>query len=59
MDALRLFASDGTRCRRRMILEFFGETPAWQRCGTCDNCVMHEKHGGDPRFEGTTPKVTC
>ena len=47
MDALRLFASDGTRCRRRMILEFFGETPAWQRCGTCDNCVMHEKHGSD------------
>ena len=28
IDALRLFASEGSKCRRRMILDFFKETPA-------------------------------
>ena len=31
------FASSG-RCRRRAILEYFGEAVAWDRCGTCDAC---------------------
>ena len=47
IDALRLFASEGSRCRRRMILEFFKESPPWERCQTCDNCVMAAKHQGD------------
>lgn len=26
------------RCRWKNILEYFGESPLWQQCGTCDNC---------------------
>lgn len=25
-------------CRRRYLLEYFGQTPPWERCGTCDAC---------------------
>ena len=45
IDALRHFASEGIRCRRRMILEFFKEDPPWERCGTCDNCQNATKFG--------------
>jgi ATP-dependent DNA helicase RecQ len=31
------FAS-ASRCRRRLILEYFGETVDWERCGSCDVC---------------------
>jgi ATP-dependent DNA helicase RecQ len=26
------------RCRWLTLLEYFGETPQWERCGVCDNC---------------------
>jgi ATP-dependent DNA helicase RecQ len=26
------------RCRWRTILEYFGESADWERCGSCDNC---------------------
>jgi ATP-dependent DNA helicase RecQ len=25
-------------CRRRFLLEYFGQEPPWARCGTCDQC---------------------
>jgi ATP-dependent DNA helicase RecQ len=28
----------GAGCRWRTLLEYFGETAEWERCGTCDNC---------------------
>ncbi len=31
-------------CRRRGILDYFGEAPPWERCGTCDVC----REGGRP-----------
>jgi ATP-dependent DNA helicase RecQ len=31
------FARSG-RCRRRLILEYFGETLTWESCGACDIC---------------------
>jgi ATP-dependent DNA helicase RecQ len=27
-------------CRRRYVIEYFGEKPAFERCGTCDACRM-------------------
>jgi len=26
-------------CRWKVLLEYFDETPEWERCGSCDNCV--------------------
>ena len=26
------------QCRWKYLLEYFGETPPWERCGGCDNC---------------------
>eukprot|EP01062_Namystynia_karyoxenos_P084590 TRINITY_DN99_c0_g2_i2.p1 TRINITY_DN99_c0_g2~~TRINITY_DN99_c0_g2_i2.p1 ORF type:complete len:959 (+),score=244.40 TRINITY_DN99_c0_g2_i2:164-2878(+) len=41
---LRRFHSDPQACRRKMLLEFFGEeSPFGSRCGTCDNCTAHAK----------------
>lgn len=41
--------ADSAACRRAGILRFFGETPKYDRCGTCDNCLAQEQHGGDLR----------
>ena len=46
--ALKTFAFDKEQCRRKMILDFFGETPKFgQRCGTCDNCKTVATFGDD------------
>ena len=29
---------DSGACRHRQICVHFGETPKWERCGSCDNC---------------------
>ena len=47
MDALRRFAGDSMQCRRVMILHFFGESPSWTQCKTCDNCKSAQKYDGD------------
>ena len=46
-DALRRFATLSSGCRRREILTFFGETPPYDRCGTCDLCAAQRAHAGD------------
>ncbi len=40
--------AEGTECRRRMLLNYFGEEWAEPNCGACDNCM-------EPRetFDGT------
>jgi ATP-dependent DNA helicase RecQ len=25
-------------CRWKLLLDYFGEAVAWERCGSCDNC---------------------
>ena len=30
--------ADSHGCRQRQICLHFGETPKWERCGSCDNC---------------------
>lgn len=48
MDALRSFAMDAEGCRRKSLLDYFEEVPAFgQRCGTCDTCLSVAKHQGD------------
>lgn len=31
-------------CRWRLLLEYFGEQPEWERCGHCDNCLHPIEH---------------
>lgn len=46
-EALRSFAA-ACSCRRRWLLEYFGETPQFgDRCGTCDVCTTSAAHVGD------------
>ena len=45
--ALKAFALSKDKCRRKALLDFFEESPAFgDRCGTCDTCQKH-KHFGD------------
>jgi ATP-dependent DNA helicase RecQ len=48
LDLMVGYAEDGG-CRRRIILEYFGEDPPWENCGSCDVC----KSGGGPSREKT------
>lgn len=36
-------------CRRKYILEYFGEKPEWDRCGDCDACRAGVQPGLGPR----------
>jgi ATP-dependent DNA helicase RecQ len=36
LDKMEAYA--GSACRRRFIVEYFGERAPFERCGTCDNC---------------------
>ena len=38
-----------SECRRRYILEYFGEVAPWERCGSCDACRSGKKGGLAPR----------
>ena len=46
-SGLRDFAQNQSACRRRLILDFFGETPQFDRCGSCDNCKKWDQYGAD------------
>ena len=35
----RMVAYARSSCRRRYFVEYFGQTPPWDRCGTCDACL--------------------
>jgi ATP-dependent DNA helicase RecQ/Werner syndrome ATP-dependent helicase len=45
-EALRQVANCSA-CRKVEILKFFGEVPAFQACGNCDNCESAKAHGDD------------
>jgi len=48
IDALKAYSLDSEKCRRRALLEFFSETPAFgERCGNCDNCRNNATFGND------------
>jgi ATP-dependent DNA helicase RecQ len=39
LGAMVAYARSG-QCRWRMLLDYFGDTPAWDRCGHCDSCRL-------------------
>jgi len=41
LDAMTRYA-EGSACRRKPLLLYFGEIYAQENCGTCDNCGMEE-----------------
>jgi len=41
LDAMTRYA-EGSTCRRKPLLSYFGETFSQENCGTCDNCSMEE-----------------
>jgi RecQ family ATP-dependent DNA helicase len=60
MNALRSFSLDAEKCRRKSLLDYFVEVPAFgQRCGTCDTCLSVAKHGADSQrdFSGLGARV--
>lgn len=36
-------------CRRRYLLEYFGDKPPWERCGDCDGCREGRKMATGPQ----------
>lgn len=36
-------------CRRRYLLEYFGDKPPWERCGDCDGCREGRKMSTGPQ----------
>jgi ATP-dependent DNA helicase RecQ len=39
LDAIVRFAEDEFHCRRKRLLNYFGESYSTQNCGNCDNCT--------------------
>jgi ATP-dependent DNA helicase RecQ len=40
-------------CRWKLLLEYFGETAEWERCGVCDNC----RHPLEEQVSPPTPRA--
>eukprot|EP00756_Hemistasia_phaeocysticola_P000836 Hpha_TRINITY_DN10605_c0_g1::TRINITY_DN10605_c0_g1_i1::g.156684::m.156684 len=57
-EALRRFHCDPFECRRKMLLDYFGESPSFgERCGECDNCLVAQGGEGSMR-RNLRPLVT-
>ncbi|MDX6554987.1 MAG: ATP-dependent helicase RecQ, partial [Miltoncostaeaceae bacterium] len=52
LQLLRALAETGA-CRRRFILNYLGEDPPWDRCGTCDNDALGVEPTPIPDLGGT------
>lgn len=39
LGAMVAYARSG-QCRWRMLLDYFGDTPTWERCNHCDSCEL-------------------
>ena len=46
LDAMTRYA-EGSSCRRKPLLSYFGDTYAQENCGYCDNCGMEESDLAD------------
>lgn len=45
----RMEAYGESRCRRRYIIEYFGEVAPFESCGSCDACLAGGTQDDDPR----------
>jgi ATP-dependent DNA helicase RecQ len=57
LDQLMAYAHSA-RCRWLMLLEYFGETPEWTRCGRCDNCLHPPEIGAPVRRKAMPPPAS-
>ncbi|WP_345305747.1 DNA helicase RecQ [Candidatus Villigracilis saccharophilus] len=46
LDAMTRYA-EGSSCRRKPLLSYFGDTYTQENCGNCDNCGMEESDLAD------------
>ena len=47
---------DASSCRRKPLLQYFGETFKSENCGACDNCLRRESHPvSEPETETQSP----
>jgi ATP-dependent DNA helicase RecQ len=51
LDMMRGYA-ELRECRRRYLLNYFGEEPEWRRCGRCDVDVTHSAPRADEAVHG-------
>lgn len=47
LQALKNYCVDKTQCRRKSLLTYFGERPAFSSCHNCDVCQQTETFGND------------
>jgi len=60
LGRLRVFARDCATCRRKSILDYFEEVPAFgDRCGTCDVCASSAANAGDLRRDFAVEARMC
>lgn len=48
LDQMVMYTGSG--CRRRYIIEYFGEKAPWESCGTCDRCRAGGRGEDGPRL---------
>jgi ATP-dependent DNA helicase RecQ len=56
LERMVAYALEGG-CRWKALLAHFGETPSFDRCGTCDNCVRLAGFEADKAREDTAEQV--
>lgn len=47
LERMVFYAQTGF-CRWKVLLEYFGETVAWEHCGSCDNCLRPPEQALSP-----------
>ncbi len=53
LDAMVDYAEDTFRCRRLPLLRYFGETPKFEKCNRCDNCIHP---GGQTEYKSSVER---
>lgn len=54
----RMMKYGNAACQRRTLLDYFGETPAWDRCGRCTGCDANRPMTQEPRVLSDAERET-